>query len=138
MNKLKLYALLCLLVYGINLDLFSQKNEKQSKYIYPTLTSDSAFREAITAQPITVVDFWAVWCKPCQFFLPEYEEVAKTLHKKAGFYKLDYDLCKATAEQYKISAIPVIIIFKNGEEVKRYTGLTSKERIIVDLKAIIE
>jgi thioredoxin-like negative regulator of GroEL len=60
------------------------------------------------------------------------------MHKKAGFYKLDFDLCKATNEQYQVAVIPAIIVFKNGKEVKRYTGLTSKERIIADLKIIAE
>jgi thioredoxin 1 len=68
--------------------------------------------------------------------LPEYEEVAKAMHKKAGFYKLDFDLCKATNERHQVAAIPTIIIFKEGKEVKRYVGLTSKERIIADLKVI--
>jgi thioredoxin 1 len=136
MNKFR-FIILSILLFS-NIFLQAQKSEKSSKYIYPILTSDSAFREAIAAQPITVVDFWAIWCKPCQYFLPEYEDIAKTLYKQAGFYKLDYDLCKATVEQYQVLAIPTIIIFKNGEEIKRYTGLTSKERIIADFKAIIE
>ncbi|MDR1113273.1 MAG: thioredoxin family protein [Bacteroidales bacterium] len=129
--------LLGLLLLGGYWELWSQNRENRpGKYIHPTIKSDSAFRAAIAAQPVAVIDFWAVWCRPCQLFLPEYEEVAKTMHKKAGFYKLDFDLCKATNEQYQVVAIPAIIIFKEGKEVKRYVGLTSKERIIADLKLI--
>jgi len=136
MNSSKLFYFFCLfLLVGNNI--FCQKIGKSTSYIHPLIISDSAFNIAITSHSIVVVDFWAIWCKPCQFFIPEYEEVAKTLHKKVKFYKLDYDLCNATIEQYKVLTIPTIIIFKNGEEVKRYIGLTSKERIIVDLKAII-
>jgi thioredoxin len=135
MNKLRFIILSGLLFIGFYLQ--AQKAEKQSPHI-KLIVSDSAFVKEIYNHKIVVVDFWAVWCKPCQFFLPEYESVAKAYHKKAVFYKLDFDLCKATAEQYQVVSIPVIIIFKNGEEMKRYTGLTSKERIIIDLEEIIK
>ena len=134
MNKLRFIILSSLLF--ISAFLQAQKAEKHSPYI-KLITSDSAFITAIHNHKIVIVDFWAIWCKPCQFFLPEYEDVAKTFQKKAEFYKLDFDLCKTTAEQYQVLSIPTIIIFKNGEEVKRYKGLTSKERIIIDLKTII-
>ena len=117
---------------------FAQESGKKSKYIQPIIESDTAFQAAILSQDYVVVDFWAVWCRPCQLFLPEYEEIAKKFHKKAGFYKLNFDSCQATAQEYDVKMIPVIIIFKHGKEVKRYTGLTAKERILFDLKGIIE
>ena len=135
MNKLRFLFFSSLLL--INFCLQAQKTEKQSPYIQ-LIDSDSVFVSAIQNHNIVVVDFWAIWCKPCQFFLPEYETVAKTFHKKASFYKLNYDLCKTTVERYQVASIPTIIIFKNGDEVKRYTGLTSKERITIDLQTIIE
>lgn len=135
----KIIAFLAGLLLGFGLNLSAQNNaDKLSEYIYPMITTDSAFKAAIVSQSIVVIDFWAKWCLPCQQFLPEYEEVAKTLHKKVGFYKLNFDSCKATDEEYLVAVIPTIIIFKNGEEVKRYVGLTSKEQLITDLKEIIK
>jgi len=117
--------------------LHAQQTEKKSKYIYPTIESDSVFQNAIHSQEYVVVDFWAVWCRPCHLFLPEYEKIAKQFHKKVAFYKLNVDNCPLTVQEYKLQMIPVVIIFKKGEEVKRYVGLTSKERIIFDLEGII-
>ncbi len=116
----------------------AQELGKKSKYIHPTIESDSVFQNAILSQRYVVVDFWAVWCKPCQLFLPEYEEIAKKFYKKIGFYKLDIDKCQATAQEYDVKMIPVIIIFKNGKEAKRYVGLTAKERIMFDLEEIMK
>ena len=115
---------------------YAQQSPKISKYIHPIIESDSAFQEVIQSQEYIVVDFWAIWCRPCQLFLPEYEEIAKKLYKKVSFYKLDADKCIATMQEYEVKAIPVIIIFKKGVEVKRYVGLTAKERIIFDLEEI--
>jgi thioredoxin len=119
-------------------DLYAQKSQSKSKYIHPTIESDSVFRSAISSQEYAVVDFWAVWCRPCQLFLPEYEQVAKKFYKKVSFYKLDVDKCPITAQEFNVKAIPLIIIFKNGKEVKRYAGLTAKERIIFDIEEIIK
>ncbi|MFA5639803.1 MAG: thioredoxin family protein [Bacteroidales bacterium] len=116
----------------------AQESGKKSKYIHPTIESDSVFQNAILSQRYVVIDFWAVWCKPCQLFLPEYEEIAKRFYKKVGFYKLDIDKCQATAKEYDTKMIPVIIVFKNGKEAKRYVGLTAKERIVLDLEKIME
>ena len=115
----------------------AQESGKMSKYIHPVIELDSVFQNAIQSQEYVVVDFWAVWCRPCQLFLPEYEEIAKKFHKKVAFYKLNIDSCTATAQEYNTKMIPVIIIFKNGKEVKRYVGLTAKERIMFDLEEII-
>ena len=116
--------------------LHAQQSPKTSKYIHPIIESDSAFQSAIQSHEYVVVDFWAIWCKPCQLFLPEYEEIAKKLYKKVSFYKLDADKCIATMQEYDVKLIPMIIIFKKGVEVKRYIGLTAKERIIFDLEEI--
>jgi len=138
MNKLKnilifsIFSIFCF--FAAN----AQQPDKKSKYVYPVIESDSAFQNAIQSHEYVVVDFWAVWCKPCQMFTPEYEEIAKKLHKKVSFYKLNIDKCQAIAKEYNAVMIPVIIIFKNGKEVKRYVGLTAKERIIFDLEEIIK
>jgi len=116
----------------------TQGVDKKSKYIYPTIESDSAFRSAIQSQKYVVVDFWAIWCRPCQLFLSEYEDIAKKFHKKIAFYKLDVEQCPLTVQEYGTKMIPVIIIYKNGKEIKRYVGLTAKERIIIDLEEILK
>ena len=136
MHRLKnilISSMLCIFCFSVS---YAQQPDKKSKYVHH-IESDSAFQIAIQSHEYVVVDFWAVWCKPCQLFLPEYDEIAKKLHKKISFYRLDVDKCQPTAHEYNTKMIPVIIVFKNGKEVKRYVGLTAKERIIFDLEEII-
>ena len=137
MNRLRKIFVFSVLCVFCCLIASAQEARKHSKYIHPLIEDDSVFQKAIQSQEYVVVDFWAVWCRPCQLFLPEYEEIAKKFYKKASFHKINIDKCAATAQEYNTKMIPVIIIFKNGKEVKRYVGLTAKERIMFDLEEII-
>jgi thioredoxin len=128
----------CTLYILNTLNVHGQDVDKKSKYIQPIIESDSVFYSVIRSQEYVVVDFWAVWCRPCQLFLPEYEEIAKKFYKKASFFKLNIEQCPDTTEEYDVKMIPVIIIFKKGKEVKRYVGLTDKARITFDLEEIIK
>ena len=67
-----------------------------------------------------VVDFYATWCGPCKMFGPVFEEVSK--ENNMNFIKLDVDKAPDIAREYGVMTIPTIILFKNGEEVKRHTG----------------
>lgn len=76
-------------------------------------------------EEVAVVDFYASWCGPCKMFGPIFEEVSN--ESNVNFIKLDVDNHSDIARQYGVMSIPTIILFKNGEEVKRYTGFMSKE-----------
>lgn len=75
-----------------------------------------------------VVDFYATWCGPCKMFGPIFEEVAND--KSINFIKLDVDKHSDIAREYGVMSIPTIILFKKGEEVKRFTGFMSKDNFI--------
>lgn len=75
-----------------------------------------------------VVDFYATWCGPCKMFGPIFEEVGN--EKKINFIKLDVDKHSDVAREYGVMSIPTIILFKNGKEVKRFTGFMSKDDFI--------
>ena len=79
-----------------------------------------------------VVDFYAVWCGPCKMFGPIFEEVAN--EKDMDFVKLDVDKYSDIAREYGVMSIPTIILFKDGVEVKRYTGFMSKDQFTQFLK----
>ncbi len=79
-----------------------------------------------------VVDFYATWCGPCKMFGPIFEEVSK--EKDINFIKLDVDKSSDIAREYGVMSIPTIIKFKEGKEVKRYTGFMSKEDLLEFLK----
>lgn len=75
-----------------------------------------------------VVDFYATWCGPCKMFAPIFEEVANEIDM--NFIKVDTDNNSDLAREYGIMSIPTIVLFENGNEVKRHTGFMSKEEFI--------
>lgn len=79
-----------------------------------------------------VVDFYATWCGPCRMFAPVFEEVSN--EENLNFIKLDVDQHADIARKYGVMSIPTIILFKNGKEIKRFTGFMSKEEFIDFLK----
>ena len=77
-----------------------------------------------------LVDFWAPWCGPCQTAGPVIEELAKEHEGKIKVGKLNVDENPQIGQKYGILSIPTVIIFKNGEEVKRQVGFVGKEGYI--------
>ncbi len=82
-------------------------------------STDAEFATTI-ASGITLVDFWAEWCGPCQIMLPRLEELAGKMEGKAAIMKHDVDGEPATPSQFRIMSIPTIIIFKDGAPVEKY------------------
>lgn len=83
--------------------------------------------EVIGASEPVLVDFWAEWCMPCRMLAPTIDEVAEEFSGKVKVGKLDTDANRDVSVKYEISAIPTVILFKNGEVLKKFVGLTSKE-----------
>ena len=81
---------------------------------------------------IAVVDFYATWCGPCKMFGPVFEEVSK--ESNINFVKIDVDKENDIARRYGVMTIPTVILFKNGEEVKRNIGYMSEEELIDFMK----
>ena len=69
-----------------------------------------------------IIDFWAVWCGPCQMFAPTFEAVSKEFPLKANFLKVNTEEVPQIAGQYGIRSIPTIVAIKNGQEVDRVMG----------------
>ena len=73
-------------------------------------------------QPV-LVDFWAEWCMPCRMLTPTIEKIAKDYAGKVKVGKLDTDANRDVAIKYSISAIPTVILFRNGEVAQKFVGL---------------
>ena len=69
-----------------------------------------------------VVDFWAPWCGPCRAMAPMFEQAASELAGKARFVKVNVDEQQAVAARHAIRAIPTLVLFRGGVEVKRVSG----------------
>lgn len=101
--------------------------------------TDSNFKtEVLSADVPVVVDFWAEWCMPCRALAPTIDDIASTHQGKVKVGKLDIDKHQAVSVEYKITAIPTVLIFKGGQLRKKFVGMTSKgdiEKAITEVAA---
>lgn len=101
-------------------------NLKTEEYIME-IKSDAFEEKVLKNKKLTVVDFWAPWCMPCQMLKPIIEELAKEMKEKADIYTMNVDENPEISEKYNIKGIPAVLFFKDGEVVKEVTGMQSKE-----------
>jgi len=89
--------------------------------IHTQITSQADFDAAIASDKLTVVDFTATWCPPCQMIGPIFEKMAGDF-EGANFVKVDVDANSETAEAAGISAMPTFQFYKNGEKIDEMCG----------------
>lgn len=87
------------------------------------------FHESIK-KGVCLVDFWAYWCIPCLTQDPVLEQIEKEIGHRAGIAKVDINDNKVIANQQKVRNIPTLILYKDGHEIERFSGIQSKEIII--------
>ncbi|MBR1844114.1 MAG: thioredoxin [Lachnospiraceae bacterium] len=97
------------------------------------LTNGNFKAEVLKSDKPVLVDFYADWCGPCQMVGPILEELAKEREDiKIG--KINVDEEGELALKYKVSSIPYLAYFKNGEIVNQMVGFQGKEKILDMLK----
>ncbi len=97
------------------------------------LTKENFQAEITKSDTPVLVDFWAVWCGPCQMMAPILHEL-ETEMPDVQIGKVNVDEQMDLARQFRVVSIPTLIIFKNGQEVQRMVGVTSKEELKDALK----
>lgn len=89
--------------------------------------SDANFQnEVINSDVPVLVDFWAEWCMPCRMLAPTIDEIAGEFKGRVKVGKVDTDKNRNISVEYKITAIPTVILFHGGQVKKKFVGLTNK------------
>lgn len=93
------------------------------------VTDGSFEKDVLGSEKPVLVDFWAEWCAPCRMLSPTVVAVAEHYGENASVVKLNVDDNPSTTQRYGIKGIPTLILFRDGKEVERVVGATSKESI---------
>ncbi len=99
---------------------------------------DTAFDELVhNSNSPVLVDFWAPWCGPCKIMTPIMHELADEYVEKARICELNTDEARDSAIEFGISAIPTILLFKDGQVAKKWVGLTSKKVLAAAIEELL-
>jgi thioredoxin len=94
-----------------------------------------SFEDLINSSELPIlVDFYAPWCGPCQIMARILEQVSPKIKDKAQIVKINTDIYQGLASQYRISALPTMVIFKDGKQVDRFEGALTAEQVFERLQ----
>lgn len=96
---------------------------------------NNSFLNLIQSEKPVLIDFFATWCGPCQMLSPILKEVKDSLGDRISILKVDVDKNQELAAMQQVRGVPTMMLFQNGQQLWRQSGVLSKEEI---LKIILE
>ena len=103
----------------------------------PIKVTDATIDSATSQYPIFILDCWAEWCGPCRTIGPIIEQLASEMKGKVVFGKLNVDENMQTANKHRISAIPTLMIFKNGKLIDKIVGAYPKPALTAKILKLL-
>lgn len=100
---------------------------------------DATFQQEVIKSPLPVlVDFWATWCQPCKALSPIIEELAQTYAGQIKFVKFNVESGIQTPQQYAVTSLPRLLVFRNGVVVRAIPGTPSKAKLEEEIKKLVD
>ena len=90
----------------------------------------NSFENLIANEKPVLVDFFATWCGPCQMLTPILKQVKDNLGERITIIKIDVDKNQELASKLQVRGVPTMMLYQNGEQLWRQSGVLSKEEII--------
>lgn len=92
--------------------------------------------QAQTKNKLVLVDFWASWCVPCRMMAPVLNDTASAIDGNTRIGKVNIEEYQTLAQKFKIRSIPTMVLFKNGVEVARFSGVKNKEFLLKQIQNV--
>ena len=93
------------------------------------------FENIIKSEKPVLIDFFATWCGPCKMLAPILKHVKESLGERVTILKIDVDKNQELSSKYQVRGVPTMILFQNGKQLWRQSGVLNKDEII---KTIVE
>jgi thioredoxin 1 len=100
-----------------------------------TLKMSNSFDIIIKSEKPVLIDFSADWCGPCKMLAPILKQVKDSLGERITILKIDVDKNQALASKYQVRGVPTMVLYQNGKQLWRQSGVLTKDEII---KIIVE
>lgn len=91
---------------------------------------NTTFHDIIHSDKPVLIDFYATWCGPCQMLGPILKQVKDSLGDRVSIIKVDVDKNQELAAMQQVRGVPTMMLFQNGQQLWRQSGVVSKEEII--------
>lgn len=88
------------------------------------------FNEIINSEKPVLIDFFADWCGPCKTLAPILKDTKEELGEDVKIVKIDVDKNQPLAEKYQVRGVPTLILFKQGKQVWRQSGVLQKADLV--------
>jgi thioredoxin 1 len=95
----------------------------------------NSFDIIIKSEKPVLIDFSADWCGPCKMLAPILKQVKDSLGERITILKIDVDKNQALASKYQVRGVPTMVLYQNGKQLWRQSGVLTKDEII---KIIVE
>ncbi|MBV8161696.1 MAG: thioredoxin [Acidimicrobiia bacterium] len=102
------------------------------------MLTEATFEEAVAGAEVPVlVEFWAEWCPPCRAMAPVLEEIAAEHSRNLRVLKVNSDDHPELAARLSVSSVPTLLVFRDGDLVKRMVGARGKRHLVEALAAVL-